>query len=159
MLGFDVVDGRLVIRHGGSVLAISPDLARRPALAALMDPLLGPTPMRGGRFAFVGPDMDGALRAPTLPVTFDGQAASLQVAVPWVHNDDLLDRRRVLLALGVPSALILTTLGGWGAGQRTLRPIGRIVIEAERLDAAALPRRPAAGGDGDGQRHRPAVAL
>ena len=75
-----------------------------------------------------------------LPVTFDGQAASLQVAVPWVHNDDLLDRLCVLLALGVPSVLILTTLGGWALVQRTLRPIGRIVIEAERLDAAALPR-------------------
>ena len=102
MLGFDVVYARLVIRQGGTVPAISPDLARRPALAALMDPLLRPPPTRGGRFAFVGPDMDGALRVLTLPVAFDGQAASLQVAVPWVHNDDLLDRLCVLLALGIP---------------------------------------------------------
>ena len=35
--------------------------------------------------------------------------------------------------------LILTTLGGWLLVQRTLRPISRIVAEAERLDAAALP--------------------
>ena len=139
-LGFDVVYARLVIRQGGAVPAISPDLARRPALASLMDPLLGLPPAQGGSFTFVGPDMDGALRVLTLPVTFDGQAASLQVAVPWVHNDDLLDRLCVLLALGVPAVLTLTTLGGWVLVRRTLWPISRIVIEAERLDAAALPR-------------------
>ena len=136
---FDVVYARLVLQGSGAVQAISPDLARRPVLASSLNPELLPPLGRNGRHSFVGPDMDGALRVRTIPVRFDGKAACLQVAVPWVHNDDLLDRLCLLLALGVPLVLVLTTVGGWLLVQRTLQPISRIVTEAERLDAAALP--------------------
>jgi signal transduction histidine kinase len=136
---FDVVYARLVLQNSGLVLAVSPDLARRPAVAASLNPELLPPLGQNGRHAFVGPDMDGALRVRTIPIHFDGKAACLQVAVPWVHNDDLLDRLCLLLALGVPLVLILTTVGGWLLVQRTLQPISRIVTEAEHLDAAALP--------------------
>ena len=136
---FDVVYARLVLPESGTALAVSPDLARRPALAARLDSQLWPPPGRNGRYAFVGPDMDGALRVLSLPVRVPGQTACLQVAVPWVHNDDLLDRLCLLLALAIPLVLTLTTLGGWLLVQRALQPISRIVTEAERLDVADLP--------------------
>ena len=66
-------------------------------------------------------------------------AGVVQVAVPWDHNADILERLGGLLMLGVPLVLGLAALGGWMLIGRTLQPISRIVTEAERLDAAALP--------------------
>ena len=59
--------------------------------------------------------------------------------MPWDHNADILERLGGLLALGVLLVLLLAALGGWALVGRTLQPIRRIVTEAERLDAAALP--------------------
>ena len=79
------------------------------------------------------------VRAVTVPVRIGPEAGLLQVAVPWDHNADVLERLATLLALVLPVVLLLAATGGWVLVGRTLQPISRIVAEAERLDASALP--------------------
>ena len=79
------------------------------------------------------------MRVYSLPLRAGSTPGVLQVAVPWDHNADILERLGSLLLLGVPLVLLLAALGGWTLIGRTLQPISRIVTEAERLDAAALP--------------------
>ena len=136
---FDVIYTRLSSRTGRRTLALSPNLSAQPELRASLDSLLPLSPSGTGQFAFAGPDEERRMRVLTTPVRLGRTVGRLQVAVPWDHNADVLERLLALLALGVPAVLLLAAGGGWVLVGRTLQPIGRIVAEAERLDAAALP--------------------
>ena len=140
LLLFDVTYLRYVSGPDHRTLAISPDLARQPALLASLDSLLPArdTPPTDGGFTYAGPDEERTMRVLTLP-THSGEAfAYVQAAVPWDHNADVLERLTLLLAVGLPVLLVPVGLGGWMLVGRTLRPIRRIVAEADLLDAPAL---------------------
>ena len=139
LLFFDVVYTRLVKNPHGDTLAASPALIRQPALIASLDPLLRGRLPASGRFAFAGPDEERTMRVFTAPLRLGAGDGAIQVAVPWDHNADILERLGALLLLFVPSVLLLAALGGWVLIGQNLQPIGRIVTEAEHLDAAALP--------------------
>ena len=136
---FDVVYTRLVSRTTKQSVAISPNLTTQPALLTALDPLLSLPAAKQGQFSFAGPDEERQMRVLTTPVHLGTVDGWLQVAVPWDHNSDVLERLAALLFLGVPAIILLAGIGGWVLVGRTLQPIGRIVAEAERLDANALP--------------------
>ena len=136
---FDVVYTRLVSRATKKSLAVSPNLNTRPALVTALDPLLSLSALKSGQFSFAGPDEERRMRVLTTPVRLGKAAGWLQVAVPWDHNSDVLERLTALLFLGVPAIILLAGTGGWVLVGRTLQPISRIVAEAERLDADSFP--------------------
>ena len=139
LLFFDNVYVRLAQSSPTGAPVLSPSLTRQPALVASLDSLLRPPLPAAGQYAFAGPDEERLMRVYTLPLRAGSTDRLLQVAVPWDHNADILERLGRLLLLGVPLVLLLAALGGWTLVGRTLQPISRIVAEAERLDAAALP--------------------
>jgi signal transduction histidine kinase len=151
LLLFDTVYARLVSGSGSPVIQ-SADLKAHAALTASLDPLLRQPLPAGGRFAFAGPDEEGMMRVLTIPVHVGSDPGLLQVAVPWDHNADILEYLGKLLTLGLLVVLSCAAAGGWALVGRTLRPIGRIVAEADRLDAHALPESlvPRAG-ESDGE--------
>ncbi len=133
--GFDVVFGRIVDAQSLHTLAVSPALAQQPTLTASLDSVLARS-----RLAYAGPSEERTLRVLTTPIQIAGRPAYLQLAVPWDPSDDSLKQLALELVLGVPIVLLLAAGGGWALIGRTLRPIDRIVVEAERLDAAAMPK-------------------
>jgi len=141
LLLFDVAYLRIVARESGRTLAASPNLARQPALASALDkPLAAKQRTGAGGFSLVGPSEEQVMRVLTTPGVVGVTPVWVQVAVPWDHNADVLERLGRLLALGVPLVLAACGAGGWLLVGRTLQPISRIVTEAERLDADALPK-------------------
>ena len=136
---FDVVYTRLVSRTTKEPLAISPNLNGQTALLAALDPLIFRAAAKKSQFSFAGPDEERQMRVLTTPLRLGKISGWLQVAVPWDHNSDVLERLVALLLLGIPAIILLAGIGGWVLVGRTLQPIGRIVTEAERLDANALP--------------------
>ena len=129
----DVLYVRLDDPRTGRSLAVSPDLARQPALL----PSFASTGT--GAYFFAGPDEERRMRVFSQPLRFGRDTLRLQVAVPWDHNADLLERLSQLSLLVVPSLFLSVSLGGWWLIGRALQPISRIVAEAERLDGNALP--------------------
>ncbi len=140
LLLFDVTYQRIISRAGGRVLAASPNLARRPALVSALNASLAAKRMASsGFFSFAGPSEEQEMRVLTVPGFVADVPVWVQVAVPWDYNADVLERLGRLLVLGVPLVLVACVGGGWLLVGRTLQPIHRIVTEAERLDADALP--------------------
>ena len=139
LLFFDVVYLRLVQASRGRTLAASAELSRQPVLLASLDSLVSGRLPASGRFGFAGPDEERTMRVFTAPLRTGPVPGIVQVAVPWDHNADILEHLGALLVLGVPVLLLAAATGGWMLIGRTLQPISRIVTEAERLDAAALP--------------------
>ena len=129
---------RLLDAHGGRPLALSPSLTGEPALNASLA-RLAPTLAR--RFDFAGPSEEETMRVLTETGQVGGRAVVVQVAVPWDQNADAIERLTLLLALALPALLLTAAAGGWVLVGRTLRPIRRIVTEAENLDVDALPER------------------
>jgi len=133
---------RLVDARDGTPLALSPSLAGEPSLNASLARLALPSdqpPAR--RFDFAGPSEEETMRVLTETGQVGGQPVQVQVAVSWDQNADAVERLTVLLALALPALLLTAAAGGWVLVGRTLRPIRRIVTEAENLDADALPER------------------
>ncbi len=141
LLLFDVTYLRIITRGSGRTLAASPNLVRLPALAASLDKPLAAKQITGaGFFSYVGPSEEQEMRVLTEPGVVGTTPVWVQAAVPWDHNADVLERLGRLLILGVPLVLAACAAGGWLLVGRTLQPISRIVTEAERLDADALPK-------------------
>ncbi len=141
LLLFDVTYLRILSRPSGRVLAASPNLARQAALASSLDGLPAAKQTRVSEFfSFAGPGEEQQMRVLSEPGFVGNAPVWVQAAVPWDHNADVLERLGRLLVLGVPLVLAACGAGGWLLVGRTLQPIHRIVLEAERLDADALPR-------------------
>ena len=121
------------------VLAQSPTIDAEPYVASALDALLRPPSQHLTGCQFAGDDEERRLRVATVPVTVGGRPAVIQVAVPWDHNADILEHLGAILTGCLMLVLLVAGAGGWILVARTLHPIGRIVEEAERLDASALP--------------------
>lgn len=140
LLLFDVVFLRYVIEPGTQnptrqILA-SPDLNRQPDLIPSLDALLT---VSRGTFSYAGPDEERTLRVYTVPMRFHGGIGYVQAAVPWDHNEDVLERLALLLVVLVPAITLVVAFGTWMLVGRTLQTIRRITSEAERLDATDVP--------------------
>jgi heavy metal sensor kinase len=86
---------------------------------------------------------DGTLwRVLTRPVVTDGQVvAVLQVARPLRDVEGALRQLVTLMALAIPSTLLLAIAGGLFLAGRALDPIDRITRAAESISAEGLSRR------------------
>ena len=136
-VGSDALCLRLVRADTGQTVAVSPTLAENKELLEVLSAL----PAQPHPPQFAGTQDDAQLRCLTVSVLQSPYV--LQVAAPWDPVEDLLTE--LLLGLSLASLLFLL-LSGVGSGLlvgRALRPIDRIVSEAERLtpdhlDAALL---------------------
>ncbi len=135
-VGADALLLRLARRDTGRTLALSPGTAARPDLRAVLLRL----PACAHRPWFAGDGDDDRLRALCVPVP--GTPDVLLAAVAWDPAEDLLAR----LLLGLSGAallfLLLSGVGSWLLVGRALRPMGRIVAEAEGLTADRLAPGP-----------------
>ena len=125
---------RLARRDTGVTRAVSPSLTARPDLGRV---LLGlPLRPRGPGFAGTGDDDQMRVMTVAVPNSRD----SLQVAAPWDPMEDLLTRLLTGLGLSGLLFLLVSGVGSWLLVGRALRPIDRIVREAEALTADRLGR-------------------
>lgn len=131
---------RLLDARNGTPLAQSPSLDGKPALNASLD-RLALSPSLARRVDFAGPSEEQTVRVLTERGQVGTQSVLVQVAVLWDQNADAIERLTLLLAVSLPALLLTAAAGGWVLVGRTLRPIRRIVTEAENLDVDALPER------------------
>ncbi len=135
-VGADALLLRLARRGTGRTLAVSPSAAARPDLRAGLLRLPG-SPRRP---FFAGDGDEDRLRV--LCVSVPGTPDVLMAALAWDPAEDLLAR----LLLGLSGAgllfLLLSGVGSWLLVGRALRPMGRIVAEAEGLTADRLAPGP-----------------
>lgn len=133
---------RLLDARDGTPLALSPSLTGEPALNTSLSHLaLSSAPPLARRFDFAGPSEEQTVRVLTETGQVEGRSVQVQVAVLWDQNADAIERLTLLLAVSLPALLLTAAAGGWVLVGRTLRPIRRIVTEAENLDVDALPER------------------
>ncbi len=123
---------RLAYAGSGQTAALSPDLTPQPAFLAALQSL--PATAHGPAFAGRGDDD----RMRCLTVAVPRSHALLQVAAPWDPAEDLLGRLLTGLGLACLLFLLLSGVGSWLLVGRALRPIDRIVTEAEALTADRL---------------------
>lgn len=126
-IGSDALCLRLARVGTGHTAVISPTLAEDQALQAVLAGL--PARPHGPQFAGTGDDAQ--LRCLTVQVPQSPYL--LQVAAPWDPIEDLLTELTFGMAL---ASLLFLALSGIGSGLlvgRALRPIDRIVSEAETL--------------------------
>ena len=131
-VGSDPLYLRLASARTGQTASLSLDLAPQSLFIASLGAL--PRAARGRLFAGRGDDD----RMRCLVVAVPRSPYLLQVAVPWDPAEDLL--ARLLTGLGLASLLflLLSGFGSWLLVGRALRPIDRIVSEAEALTADRL---------------------
>lgn len=112
--------------------AVSPNLTSRADFLAALSAL----PPTAHRAAFAGTGDDDRMRCLTVAVPQSPDL--LQVAAPWDPMEDQLARLLIGLALACLLFLLLSGIGSWLLVGRALRPIDRIVTEAEGLTADRL---------------------
>ena len=131
-IGADPLFLRLVDARTGRAAALSPDLAPQTAFIAAFTSL----PPSLHRPAFAGQGDDDRMRC--LVAAVPRTPYLLQVAAPWDPAEDLLARLLTGLVLASLLFLVLSGVGSWLLVGRALRPIDRIVSEAEALTADRL---------------------
>ena len=135
-VGSDALCLRLVHTGTGQTAAVSPTLAgNKELLDVLTDLPAQPHPPQ-----FAGTQDDTQMRC--LSVRVPQSPYLLQVAAPWDPVEDLLTELSFGLLL---ASLLFLLLSGIGSGLlvgRALRPIDRIVSEAERLTPDRLDTAP-----------------
>ncbi|MGI4792453.1 MAG: sensor histidine kinase [Janthinobacterium lividum] len=138
LLVFGAVYVRLLSATDKKVILTSPSLSNERVLVSALDtiklPAAGET---APQFFFAAPNEEQSMRVLMQAVQVGQQPMVLQIAVPWDHNADVLER---LLATVLPLVLLAAASGGWILVGRTLRPIQRIVTEAEKLDVNEPPK-------------------
>lgn len=140
LLLFDTVYIRLLKATDKKPIATSPSLVGQTVLITALDKLTPRSRPSPPHFSFVAPNEEQAMRVLTETTQVGQRMMVLQVAVPWDHNADVLERLELLLAVTLPAVLLAAAVGGWALVGRTLRPIQRIVTEAKKLDVNALPK-------------------
>lgn len=139
ILSYDVVYTRLLDTHTGRVLAVSPSLGERPDFAAALDHLVPVgASLHNAVYTFAGGSDETSLRTISAPLNPAHQSILVQVAVPWDHTSDVLERLATVLGIIVPIVLLMSGIIGWFLVGSTLRPINRIVTEVDNLDAHTL---------------------
>ncbi len=121
----------------GELLAASDAGTLFPLPTALAQAAQGHKHLETARLA------DGTLwRVLTRPVVTDGQVvAVLQVARPLRDVEGALRQLVTLMALAIPSTLLLAIAGGLFLAGRALDPIDRITRAADSISAEGLSRR------------------
>lgn len=131
-IGADPLYLRLVRAGTGQTAALTPNLIGQ---AGFLDALQSLPPVPRGP-AFAGRGDDDRMRC--LTVAVPRSPYLLQVAAPWDPVEDLLARLLTGLMLACLLFLLLSGVGSWLLVGRALRPIDRIVTEAEGLTADRL---------------------
>lgn len=139
LLWFDTVYSRVVDPASGRVVAESPSLSSHIELSYALSSQLPKLGMiRDPIFVFSEPEQGLRVRICTMTSVVSGHRYILQTAVPWDSEEYRLSGMEAVLAVSIAIVLALGALGGWFLVGRTLRPIGRIVAEAERVNADSL---------------------
>lgn len=142
MLLFDVVYIRLIDSNNHSTMAISPNLAGQKDLISSLDIISSRiNPSSTPSFVYVEPGEELSMRVFSEVLHFQNAFVILQVAVPWDHNTDVLERLTVVLMLTFLVVIVVASVGGWILVGRTLKPIDLIVTEAKRFDVNTLPEK------------------
>ncbi len=131
-IGSDALCFRLARTDTGQTAAVSPVLAGHAAILAVLAAL----PAKPHPALFAGTQDDAEVRCLTVAVPHSPYV--LQVAAPWDPADDLLTELQFGL---LAASLLFLALSGVGSGLlvgRALRPIDRIVTEAEQLAPSDL---------------------
>ncbi len=131
-IGTETLYLRLTRTGTAQTAAVSPNLAARADFLAALSAL----PPTARRAIFAGSGDDDRMRCLTAAVPQSPYL--LQVAAPWDPMEDLLARLLTGLALACLLFLLLSGIGSWLLVGRALRPIDRIVTEAEGLTADRL---------------------
>lgn len=88
------------------------------------------------------PDTPSPIRILTYPVVVRGRVRNVvQVASSLASVHETLHKVRWLLALGIPTAMLVALGGGWLLAGRTLGPLTEVIRSLEELDAANLRAR------------------
>ncbi len=131
-VGSDALCLRLARTDTGQTTALSPVLAGNAAILAVLAAL----PAHPSAPQYAGTQDDAEVRCLTVAVPHS--AYVLQVAAPWDSADDLLTELRFGLLLASLLVLLLSGIGSGLLVGRALRPIDRIVTEAEQLAPSDL---------------------
>ncbi len=123
---------RLIHAGTGQAVAASPDLTPQTGFLGALQAL---PPVPHGP-AFAGRGDDDRMRC--LVAAVPRSPYLLQVAAPWDPAEDLLARLLTGLTLACLLFLLLSGVGSWLLVGRALRPIDRIVTQAEGLTADRL---------------------
>ncbi len=73
----------------------------------------------------------------------------VQIAASLQPMEETLDRLRVRLLWLIPGTLLVTIAGGWLLATAALRPVARIIDQAERIGAESLDKRIEVPSTGD----------
>lgn len=85
---------------------------------------------------------DHEARVITVPVTQNGTVVGvLQAGQSTSGVNDTLQNLLLILAVGVPLALVLASIGGWWVSSRALRPIDHVARLAREISGHDLSRR------------------
>ena len=122
----------------------------RPLVASVefsnSEPLLSPATVQealGGRTVYETARLpDRRIRAITRPV-FEGDSVLyvVRAAAPLEPVDDSLARLRVVLLWLVPLTLLVASAIGWFLGNVAMRPLGRMITQAQRIGVGRLHER------------------
>ena len=123
---------RLIRTETGQTAAVSPTLAARKDLGAVLAAL----PANAQPPLFAGTKDDTQIRY--LTVAVPQSPFVLQIAAPWDPVEDLLTELTVGLLLASSLFLLLSGIGSGLLVGRALRPIDRIVSDAEALNLERL---------------------
>ena len=138
-----VADGRTIVvadpeeefvqvLDGSTVVASSANVAG-------LAPLAIPGPEQAARLEVPG------VAGPFIAVSEVGQSAGgARTVVVGLNIDDVVEARRLVavsLAIGIPLVLLVVALVTWRTVGRTLRPVGEIREEVERISSRELDRR------------------
>jgi signal transduction histidine kinase len=126
-----------VIDSSGRVLDGSPGLRDRPLLrgAALRRALRGPVVFERGPIPGTDTDEARFVARPAAPGTVVVVGASLE------GRGDALENLQGLLMIGLPAALLLSSLAGYAATAAALRPVDRMRRRAAEISADDTGRR------------------
>ena len=136
-----------VLGTSGEVLDSSPQLGATAVLSpSEMDEALGGATFFDHASA---PGIEGAVRLLAAPATAGGEDVVVVVGASLDDRDEALAGLRTLLAVGMPAALLLACLAGYGALSVALRPVEAMRRQAAEISAGEPDERlpVPAGGD------------
>ncbi len=82
------------------------------------------------------------VRTVVLPVMVDGRLEQIvQVGAPLTKVTETLDKILLVLAVSIPSSLLLLWCGGWFLAGRALKPVALITRSAQKISAENLSHR------------------
>jgi two-component system OmpR family sensor kinase len=133
-----------ILDPSGAVVESTPGVrATRLLPAGVLRPAFGPT-FTTRRVA----GLDDPARLLAVPASWHGRQVMVVVGATLGDRSDALGRLLLLLVIGGPVALALSSVAGWAVAGAALRPVERIRTEAAAISESEPDRRlPVPGGD------------